>query len=102
MEFENQAQKISSVNDCDYFEKSPTDTKQTARLSVIDGEMQQETVTKTKFSQFNDKRFYFSDGITSLSFSDSYLKDLNEHKERKKIFGKKEINYLQWKTRHSC
>ena len=29
--------------------------KQTARLTVIDGEMQQKTVTKTKFLQLNDK-----------------------------------------------
>ena len=31
--------------------------KQMSRLTVIDGEMQQKTVTKSTFSQFNDKRF---------------------------------------------
>ena len=36
--------------------------------------MQQKTVTK---------RFYFSDGITSLPLSHPYLKDLNDYKEEK-------------------
>lgn len=36
--------------------------------------MQQKTVTK---------RFYFSDGITSLPLSHTYLKDLNDYKEEK-------------------
>ena len=84
MEFENYARRILLVIDCNFFEKGPVDTKQTARLSVTDVEMQQKTVTKTKFSQFNDKKFYFSNGITSLPLSHSYLKDLNECKEKKR------------------
>ena len=31
--------------------------------------MQKKTCIKTRFTQFNDKHFYFSDGITSLPFS---------------------------------
>ena len=45
--------------------------------------MQQRTLTKTKFSQFNDKRFYFSDVITSLPLSHSYLQDFIDCKEKK-------------------
>ena len=35
------------------------------------------------FSQFNNKRFYFADGITSLPLSHPYLKELNKFKEQK-------------------
>lgn len=100
MDFENYTRRILSVNDCNYFEKSPADTTPTARPTVIDGEMQQKVVTKTKFLQFNNKRFYFSDGITLLPLSHPYFKDLNECKEKKdkglkNIFGKKNIICLQ-------
>ena len=40
-----------------FFEKPKADMKQMSRLTVIDGEMQQKTVTKSTFFQFNDKRF---------------------------------------------
>ena len=55
-----------------------------SRLTIIDGEMQQRTVAKTKFSQFNDKRFYFSDRLTSLPLPHPYLQDLNNYKEKKR------------------
>ena len=54
---------------------------------------------KTKFSQFNDKRFYFSDGITSLPLSHPYLKKLAEFKKKdgtknsRDIFGMKKKPY---------
>ena len=83
MDFENYANKILSVNDCDIFEKTERDVKEVSRLTVVDGEIQQKTVIKTKFSQFNNKRFYFADGIASLLLSHPYLKELNEYKEQK-------------------
>lgn len=66
MDFENFANRIVSLNNCDTFIKPPADFKEVSRLTLADGETQQEKVVKTKFSQFNDKRFYFSGGITSL------------------------------------
>ena len=45
-------------------------------LTVDPGEMQKKTSLKTKFSQFNGKRFYVSDGITSLPISHPVLKEL--------------------------
>ena len=83
MDFQNYANRILSVNDCDFFEKPERDVKEVSRLTVVDGEMQQKIAVKTKFSQFNDKRFYFSDGIISLPLSQPYLKELNEYKEQK-------------------
>ena len=51
-------------------------------LTVDPGEMQKKTSLKTKFSQFNNKRIYFSDGITSLPISHPVLKELAEYKKR--------------------
>ena len=107
MDFENYANRILALNDCDVIEKPKTDIKQVQRLTVIDGEMQQRTVTKTIFFQFDDKRFYFSDCITLLPLSHSFLQDLKYPKEEKvkgykKSFCKKKINCMQRKTKLGC
>ena len=59
---------------------------------------------QTTFSQFINKRFYFSNRIISLPLSHPYLKNLNKYKEKKAIglktiFGMKKIICSQWKTR---
>ena len=81
MNFENYATRIVSLTNFDYFEKAPADYKKVARLTVDQGEMQKKTSLKTKFSLFNDKRFYFSDSVTSLPLFHSLLKDQMEHKK---------------------
>ena len=45
--------------------------------------MVKKTVVKTKFSQLNDKRFYFPDGIVSLPFGHKNLKEIDEFKQEK-------------------
>ena len=45
--------------------------------------MRKETVVQNKFSQINDKRFSFPDGIVSVPFHHLNLKELNEFKEKK-------------------
>ena len=52
----------------DTFGKPPCDTKNVSRLTVVAGEMVKKTLVKNEFSQLNDKRFYFPDGIVSLPF----------------------------------
>ena len=49
-------------------------------MTYSEGEMQKKTCIKTKFSQFSEKRFYFSNGITSLPLSHPYLEELAEFK----------------------
>ena len=80
MDFENYVDRILALNDCDFFEKLKADMKQVSRLTVIDSEFQEKAVTKIKFSEFHDKRFYFSDGISSLPISHPYLQDLIDYK----------------------
>ena len=43
-----------------------------------------ETVHKKKFSQLNDKRYYFQCGIVSLPFSHPHLQKIDEYKLNKK------------------
>lgn len=53
------------------------------------------TIVKTKFSQLNDKRFYFLDGIVSLSFGHKNLKQKDDFKREK---GQKIEKYF-WKEK---
>ena len=48
MDLENYTNRISLLNDCDYFQKPESDIRQVWRLTVVDGKMQQKTVIKTK------------------------------------------------------
>ena len=45
--------------------------------------MQKSVVTKPKFSQTNDKRFYNLNGVALLLMGHPYLKDLTVYKESK-------------------
>ena len=99
MAFENYASKILSLNNCDTFIRPPVDFNEVSRLTVFDDEMQQKAVVKTKFSQFNNKRVYFSVGITSLPLSHPYLKELVEYKKKmgqrlKRYFWKEKERFL--------
>ena len=40
-------------------------------------------VAKSKFSQINDKRFHFADGITSLPLRHPYLQELVDFEIKK-------------------
>ena len=68
MEFSNYSNRIKSLFNFDTFEKTPAEYKEVARFTVKKGDMVKTVVTKTKFSQLNDKRFYFPDGILSLPY----------------------------------
>ena len=49
------------------------------------------SVTKTKFSQFNDKRFYFPNNILSLTYGKPSLYEIDTFKKEK---GQKIENYF--------
>ena len=85
MEFENFTKRINSLANFDTFQKPPVEYKQESRLIVDKGEMvkKRKTVTKTKFSQLNDKRFYFPNGVHFLPFGHQNLKEIDEFKKEK-------------------
>ena len=82
LNFEKFSQRIRSLVNFDTFVKPPSDYKEVSRFTVVAGEMKQKTVTKNKFLQINDKRFYFPDGILLLPFYHLNLKELNEFKQQ--------------------
>ena len=82
--FENFLLRIKSLVNFDTFEKPPHDSKNISRFTVIAGEMVKATVVKNKFSQLNDKRFYFPRGVVSLPFHHPNLAIIYEFKQKKR------------------
>ena len=97
MEFDNYADRIKSLVNFDTFEKPPGEYKEVARFTVKQGEMVKTTVSKTKFSQLNDKRFYFLDGILSLPYGHQSLHEIDKFKKQK---GQKIEKYI-WQEKDS-
>ena len=53
------------------------------RISVKKGEMTTHKIKKSKFSQLNDKRFYFPNAIVSLPFGHLVLCEIDKYKKDK-------------------
>ena len=83
MEYENYDERVKPLFDFETYEKSKADTKQVVGISIKKGEMTTHKITKTTFSQVNDKRFYFPNAIVSLPFGHVVLKELDEFKKSK-------------------
>ena len=104
MEFDNCPNRIKSLVNFDTFEKLPTEYKEVPRFTVKQGEMVKTTVTKTKFSQLNDKRFYFPDPTLSLPDSHQSLGEIDKFKKqngkkKRKIFLARKRNSFKWKRK---
>ena len=87
------------------FKKPHADFKEVSRLTVLSGKMQKKTVVKSKFSQINDKRFHFPDGILSPPFHHPNFQELSEFKQKmveglKNISGKKKKGCQKLKKEH--
>ena len=95
MSFENFAKRIVPVNKIER-----------QRFSVGGDEMQKTSITKTKFLQTNNKRFYSPNGKTYLPIRYLPLNKLTQYKEEKgekiekKILSMKRIIYCKWKKKH--
>ena len=83
MNYENYTERIKPLYDFEHFEKLKTERKKVVRFTVKKGNMTTNQVEKKKFSQINDKRFYFPDAIVSLPFGDEALKELEKYKKKK-------------------
>ena len=84
MEYENFAERIKPLFDFENYQAPKADMKDVVRISVKKGEMTTSKMVKTKFSQLNDKRFYFPNAILYLPFGHSSLKDIDEYKKKTK------------------
>ena len=95
MNYENYAERIKPLDDFESFEKPKTEKKKVVRFTVKKGDMTTTQVEKKKFSQINDKRFYFPIAILSLPFGHVALKELEKNKKEK---GQKIESYFLQKT----
>ena len=92
---ENFSNRIKSLVNFDTFEKPPAEYKEVSRISMFQGEMVKKTVVKTKFSELNNKRFYFPNGIVSLPFGHKNLKEIDNFKQEE---GQKTEKYF-WREK---
>ena len=78
MDYENFAERIKSLFSFDTYVKPKKDTRPVLRILVKKGEMTTHKIFKSKFSQVNDKRFYFPNAVVSLPFGHCVLNDLDK------------------------
>ena len=73
------------------------------RFQIVDESMQMKTVRKVQFGQLNDKRFYFSNGITSLLYGHLFLektrKQKNKYRNIHKVIQTKKDEFLKEKNK---
>ena len=81
MEYENFAERIKPLFDFESCQASKADRKDVVSISVKKGEMTTHKIVKTKFSQLNEKRFYFPNAILPLPFGHPSLRDIDEYKK---------------------
>ena len=74
MDFENYAERIKSLKNFENFQQPKNEYKQVTRFTVKKEDMVTTTVTKAKFFQIIDKRFYFPNGILFLPYGHPSLK----------------------------
>ena len=83
MNFEAFSNRIMDIREYSYAEKIPKTVSQ-KRFNIKNTKMQMTTVTKKQFACLNDKRFYFSDGITSLPYGHFLLAETRDEKKQYK------------------
>ena len=97
MEYENYAEWIKPIIEFKTNQKPKADIKSVGRISVKKGEMTTFLIKKNKFSQLNDKRFYFPNAIITLPFGHLTLNKIDEYKKDK---GRKIEKYF-WKEKET-
>ena len=100
MDYKNYSERIILFFDFETYKQPKANVKNVVRISVKKGEM---TTYKKKFSQLNDKRFYFPNGIISLPFGHFLLDEVDNYKKEKcqrieKYFWNEKENLLELKN----
>ena len=80
MDYQNYAERIKLLYNFQSFKPPRLDEKEAVRIGTKNSEMTTYKIRKTKFSQLNDKRFYFPNAVLSLPIGHSALKELDDQK----------------------
>ena len=96
----NEMLEQSLILACDLLKKKG----EVIKFQVINKSMQTNSVRKVQFSQLNNKRFYFCNGIVSIPYGHPLLENLRKKKlkyrhSKKKLFKKKKGKIF---TRRMC
>lgn len=85
MDYQNYAERIKLLYNFQSFKPPRLDEKEAVRIGTKNSEMTTYRIRKTKFSQLNNKRFYFPNAVLSLSLPIGHgaLKELDEYKKKK-------------------
>lgn len=94
MGFEDFSLRISTLINFDTFEKLPHWFQKGLLAYRFRWRDAKKSIVESRFSQINDKRFYFADGINSMPLSHPYLRELIDFKQEmdrklSDIFGKR-------------
>ena len=103
IEFEDYTKRINSIGEIETFGRLPKEKHKQNRFTIKNIEMPLKEIEKSKFAQISDKRYYFSDGIVSLSFSHLFLKEIIHFKREKskklrRFYNRKNTNLFRWKN----
>ena len=81
MDYENFAERIKPLFHFDTYVKPKADKTSVGRISVKKGVMTTYRITKSKFTQLNDKRLSFPNAVLSLPFGHQALNEIDEYKK---------------------
>ena len=85
MDFDSYSSRLSDLTE--YFDEfitkpNPVNRIEQKRFQIKDESMQMTSIHKVQFGQLNDKRFYFSNGITSLPYGHPHLENVRQQKNK--------------------
>ena len=83
MNFESFASRIMDVREYTYSQKNPKTLAQ-RRLQLKNTNMKLVSVNRKQFAGLNDKRYYLTDGVTSLPCGNFLLSELRDKKKQYK------------------
>ena len=89
MDFDSYSERLADLSEFskEYFKKQKKIKQK--RVQIINDSMQMKSVSKVQFGRLNDKRSYFSNGITSLPYGYSSLENLRSEKQKHRSIHKK-------------
>ena len=83
MSFEAFAARIMDIREYSFAEKLPKSIKQ-KRFRISHTNMQMKSVCRKQFASLNDKRYYLTDGVTSLTYGHFLFAEIREDKKQYK------------------
>ena len=102
MDFDSYSSHLSDLTEyyTEFLTKpNPVNRIEQKRFQIVNESMQMKTVSKVQFGQLNDKRLYFSNGITSLPYGHPSLekarKQKNKYRNIHKVIQTKNDEFLK-------